>query len=63
MIYLDNLEHLPIRLFGNGFARRLLKGIYRYDVGVRTVAHPGDTSLCECVYMCALANHDVDWQR
>src|SRR5258705_11667389 len=51
-----------IRLFADRFARCLLKRVYRYDVGVSSEAHSGDASLCECTYVCALADHDIDRQ-
>ena len=51
-----------IRLFGDRFARCLLKSVDRYDVGVSSEAHSGHASLCERTYVCALADHDIDRQ-
>jgi len=55
--------HDSIRLLGDRFARCLLKSAHRYDVGVSSEAHSGDASPCECTYVCALADHDIDRQE
>src|ERR1700728_4156981 len=50
------------RHFELRFANCFLKDTDNAGVGVRTVAHPGNVSLCERAYVCRLIDHDVDGQ-
>ena len=52
-----------IRLFVHPSTRRLLKGAHRLGIRIGAIAHASYALLRECIYIRALRNHDVNWQR